>query len=745
MAMGIFAIGRRAAAAMALGLGLCLAQMAWAEPVHPEVTTAHNRVELVPQTTSAAPGGALYVALHQVITPGWHTYWRNPGDAGQATSLDWTLPKGWTAGDIVWPAPEQDLTGPIMNYVLTGDVYLPTPITVPADAKPGETVTLKAAVSWLVCKDVCIPEDATLTLTLPVTDGTPVPDPKYGAAITKTLADAPKPAGLEARYQVDGETLRLAVTGAAVRGADVSHAYFFAYDGTAVDHAKPQKAGKGPDGLTLIIPAGYAYTHGKGPPHLMGVVSLGDHAYEVDATAGPAPPGALGAAPPAATTPAPKGGGTGAASTNTPSAPGGISFLTAVGSAFLGGLILNFMPCVFPVLSIKGAALARHIETPEKARGEGLAFLVGVLVSFIGLASVLLAARAAGEAVGWGFQLQSPIVVAVLCLVMLGSALNLSGVFEMGMSMQGVGSGLTRHSGLLGSFFTGVLAVVVAAPCTGPFMGAALGWGLVQPPVVALTVILALGLGLALPFTALSFVPALFRRLPKPGAWMDTLRQILAFPMYAAAALLAWVFATQAGDAALPLLFAAALAVGFSAWCFGVAQRAAMTTGKTLIPRGFAAAALIAAVACSVWGAKLSPSPLSPGQAAAAAPGAVAFVGALPTEPWSPARVAALQAQGKPVFVDFTAAWCVTCQVNERTALATSAVADAFAHTGAVYLKADWTRRDAGIAQALAAQGRSGVPLYLVYGKDAQPKVLPQLLTPGLVVDAINAAAQPKA
>ncbi|MHB8284944.1 MAG: protein-disulfide reductase DsbD family protein [Caulobacteraceae bacterium] len=714
----------------ALGIWLVMAAGALAAPVHPSVRTEHNLVELTPQTTAAAPGGTLYVALHQTITSGWHTYWRNPGDAGQATSLTWTLPAGWKAGDIVWPTPERDQSGPIMNYVLTGDVYLPVAIEVPASAKPGETVTLKAAVSWLVCKDVCIPEDATLTLTLPVTAGTPTSDPQFGGPISDTIAAAPKAVGLDAHYQVSGTAVKLGVVGPQVRGVDVAHAYFFPYDGTVLDQAKPQMVERGADGVSLTLPAGYGLTHGKPLADLMGVLSFGDKAYEIDAKPGTLPAGVTGVAPPVASTPG--GGGAKSASTST-AAPGVGGVFAAIGLAVLGGLVLNLMPCVFPILSMKAASLARHAQSPQHARSEGLAFFVGTIVTFLVLAGLLIAARAGGQAVGWGFQLQSSGVVAALCLIMFAAGLNLSGVFEIGLSAQGVGSDLANRSGLAGAFFTGVLAVVVAAPCTAPFMAPAIGWALVQSPVIALSVFLALGVGLALPFTALSFAPALFRLLPPPGGWMEGLRKVLAFPMYAAAAWLAWVFTGQGGVAALPFLFAAAIALAFAAWCFGVGQRAAgISPGKSVFPRVAALVALVITVAASFAGAKLS--------APVAGAAETASAGSLPTEPWSEARVAELQAAGKPVFVDFTAAWCVTCQVNERTALATKTVADAFAHTGAVYLKADWTRRDAKIANTLTALGRSGVPLYLVYGKAATPKILPQLLTPGVVVQALNGA-----
>lgn len=733
------ALLRRAAAVLALLAPLCAA------PAHAAVSnlvkTPHVEAQLVSQTTTAAPGATVYVALREKIIPGWHTYWRNPGDAGQPTSLAWTLPAGWTAGDIVWPAPGRELAGPIMSYVYTGEVALPVPLAVPASAKAGQTAEVAATANWLVCKDVCIPETARLTIRLPVSGAMPAEEPQGGAAVAAALSAAPKPAGLIARFRAAGGAVSLAVAGAPVAGvsaAEAAHAYFFPFDTTALEQAKPQQVARGAHGLTLTLPAGYAFTGGKPPATLAGVLSVGDHAYEITAQPGPPPPGAAGVAAAVESTPpaSPPGDRSGAA-TKAPARSIG-TFLSALGLALLGGLVLNLMPCVFPVLAMKAAALTRHLEAPAHARREAAAFLLGVVASLMTLAVILVAARAGGQAIGWGFQMQSPPFVAALVLVTFLAGLNLSGVFEVGTSVQGLGAETAaRRQGWLGGFLTGVLAVVVAAPCSAPFMAGAMGWALAQPPAAALAVFLALALGLAAPFTALAFAPGLAARLPRPGGWMDVVKRALAFPMYATAAWLAWVFALQAGVGALPLLFAAVLAAAFAAWCWGMAQAAR----RPVWPRGLSLAALAGAAGCVALatGSTAQSVPLTPnggGQGGSAGGSAVDSA-----RPWSPETVANLRAQGHPVFVDFTAAWCVTCQVNERTALADPGVKAAFTRTGAVYLKADWTRRDARIAKALNDQGRSGVPLYLVYDtRGGAPAVLPQLLTPGAVSAALDAA-----
>jgi thiol:disulfide interchange protein len=698
-------------------LALLTAFPAMAQPVD----TGHLEAELVARDQSIAPGATTYVALRQKIDKGWHTYWRNSGDSGEATRIEWTLPEGWTAGEIVWPAPHRQPTGPLMNYGYQGEVLLPVPITAPASARSGDTVTLKAAASFLVCEEICVPEDAVLTLSLPVRDGLAEQNPVWGPAIAKTLAAAPAPAGFTALFQkTPGGALALAITGESLKGADFADAYFFPFDSTAIDHAKPQAIERGPEGLTLTITPGYAFQQPEPPKTLAGVLTIAGRSYEISATEGPPPAGASGLGPP----PARASGGAGAS----------LGLPLAAAFAFLGGLILNLMPCVFPILAMKAASLAGHAHERRAAQGQGIAFLVGVLATFLVLAGALIAVRAGGAAVGWGFQLQSPPVVAGLSLLMLAVALNLSGVFEVGASLQGVGSGLASKGGMAGAFFTGALAVIVAAPCTAPFMAPALGWALTQSAPAAIAVFLALGLGFAAPFALIAFIPGLLSRLPKPGPWMDAFKKLLAFPMYAAAAWLVWVLTLQSGETALARIFAAAVVLAFALWLLGAAQRRQAAGGRPLVLAGLGAALVVVAALAAVW-----PN-YGEGTAVAASEGGGGKAD-VPYEAYSPEKLAAARAAGKPVFVNFTAAWCVTCQVNERVALTSQAVADAFKQTGAVYLKADWTRKDAEIEAELAKHGRAGVPLYLVYGASGGDGViLPQILTEGLVVRALKDA-----
>ncbi|USQ95707.1 protein-disulfide reductase DsbD family protein [Caulobacter sp. RL271] len=712
-------------AVLALQALLAATLLAGAALAGPVVNSGHIESELVAQEAGIAPGGTVYVALRQKIIPGWHTYWRNPGDAGEATKIAWTLPQGWSAGDMVWPTPIKAKLGPLLDYAYEGEVFIPVPISAPADAEVGTTISLNAAVSYLVCEQVCVPEDAKLTLLLPVVAGAPSADPKWGPIVAEVLAKAPKPAGLKAVFKLDGQALKLAVTGGPLKGADMAGAYFFPYSPKVIEHAAEQLIDRGPEGLTLSLKPGYDFVGGGTPPvELQGVLSTKAGAWEVTATAGEPPAVAAGLGAPPAETATDAGG----------AVAGGLA--GALVFAFLGGLILNLMPCVFPVLSMKAASLAGHAHDAGKTRLQGLVFLLGVVTTFLALAGLLLAVRAGGAAVGWGFQLQSPIVIAALALLMLLVALNMSGVFEIGTSVQNVGSGASARDGATGAFFTGALAVVVAAPCTAPFMAGALGYALTQPAIVSLAVFLALALGFAAPFVAVAFIPGLLKLLPRPGVWMDVLKKGLAFPMYGAALWLTWVFAQQAGPIALGQVLAAGVLAAFGAWLYGLAQSRRAVGKPSTVSTIVGLLAVVAALALAA-SAALAARPPTAATASAEAPTGPGLV----AETWSPEKVAELRAAGRPILVDFTAAWCVTCQVNEKVALSGSKVAEAFKAKDAVYLKADWTNRDPVIAKALAQFNRVGVPLYVVYPKNGgEPVILPQLLTEGLVIEAIEKA-----
>ena len=711
------------------GLLLCLLSLSTvqAQPVQSQPSglvafgpqrTVRIEAELVPMSQWVAPGSTTVVAVRQKIAPGWHTYWRNPGDSGGATSLVWTLPDGVTADPILWPLPSRQRLMSLMNYGYSGAVLLPVPIHVPASAQPGEVLTLTTDVLFLVCSDqMCVPEPLTLSLALPVRDGAAPLAKPWGGEIERLVETAPRPAGIEARVTADAGKLTLTATGGPLVGTDVGQAYFYPFDGGRIDHAAVQTGEKGSAGLSLTLTPG----RGAAAAPLVGVLATDKGAWEITAQPGPPLAGAQGRGALAPLDEAAK-----------PEATGLLAFAQALGLALLGGLVLNLMPCVFPVLAMKAASLSAAAHDPARARRDGLAFTIGVLISFLALAGALLALRAAGQAIGWGFQLQSPGVVAALALIMLLVGLNLSGVFHVGAGLQNAGSGpLSRLPGAAGAFFTGVLAVVVAAPCTAPFMAAALGAALVLPWPMALAVFLMLGLGLALPYLAISLSPGLLSRLPRPGGWMERLKGVLAFPMYGAALWLIWVFTRQGGADALGLLLIAALMLAFGAWLFGLAQTGRQEGGRPLIATVAATLACVMAIGLAgvAAGAAREPGPSSSDGEG----------GPLAAQPWSPEAVAQATAAGRPVLVNLTADWCVTCKINERAALSSPRVAKAMAQANAAYLVGDWTRRDDAITRELQAHGRSGVPLYLLYRPgQAEPEILPQLLTEGVVIDALE-------
>jgi len=602
--------------------------------------------------------------------PGWHGYWRNPGDAGQPATVEWSLPPGATAGPLRYPVPRRLLISGLMNYVFERDHALVTELRLPAGR--GGPLPVKATIRYLVCTDrICVPESATVSA-----------DAARGTSIERWKQALPRPLGGEGRFELSGGTFRLAVPLPA--SAAAADPYFYPLTEGAIAYSEPQRVSRNGDWLIVETKAGESR-----PAAIEGVLAIGDgQGLSLTARPGPVPAAGAEAAEPAKS--------------------GGITLLAALAGALLGGLVLNVMPCVFPILSLKALSLARAGGEEREARREALAYAAGVVLVCVALGAILLAVRAGGAAVGWAFQLQDPRVTLFLLLLVGGIALNLAGLFEL----PSIGAGaLPGRGGIGGAFWTGALAAFVATPCTGPFMGAALGAALVLPPAAAIAVFAGLGLGLALPFLLLGFVPALRRRLPRPGAWMVRLRRILAVPMALTALWLGWLLQRQAGSGGL-FVGLAALAV-VAALLFWAGRR------HGWLPFAPVAAATGAALL-------LVPSALAP--AAASAPG---LLGA---EPFSEARLAALRASGRPIFVYFTADWCLTCKVNEKAVLERSDVARAFERGKVAVLVGDWTRGNAEIGRFLEKQGRSGVPLYLWYPPGKPAEVLPQILTPGRVM-----------
>ena len=697
-------------AAFTLSLAALLAPTAGAAPL---VKTEHVEAELVAEKVAAQPGKPALVGLKLRMEPLWHTYWRNPGDSGLPTRIEWILPEGWKAGEIQWPYPHPLPVGPLMNYGYEDEVVLLVPITPAANAKPGR-YPIKASAEWLVCKDICIPEKGELELSLPVATGEPQPNPRNQAHIERAQNMLPVAApGWKFAVGIAGKTLVLRMT-APAGAALPDKAAFFPEREQLIEPAAPQRVTR--EGDTLVIEMKMA------EPRMVPVEGVAGVAVSERGWPGiPRKAIAVNAAysgnvAPAATT-----------SPATPPDDGAIggSTLAALAFALLGGILLNLMPCVFPVLGIKVMGFVQHAHGEARAmRLQGLIFAAGVVASFLVLAGLMLALRSGGSQLGWGFQLQSPAVVTLLAALFFVLALNLSGVFEWGAFAQSLTSNLTARGRYADAFLSGVLAAVVATPCTAPFMGAAVGFTLTQSTPLALAVFATLGIGMALPVLLLALFPALLRFLPRPGAWMETFKQVLAFPLYATVAWLAWIVGAQAGNDAVFALLGGLVLVAMGAWMYGRSEHAPG------LWRAAVAAILAAAGIAVAWP---SASPHGPGEEP------LARAGELPWEAWSPQRVRELTAQGRPVFVDFTAAWCVNCQVNKRVALNNDAVVKAFADRGVATLKADWTRQDPRITTALAELGRNAVPVYALYLPGAErPLLLPEVLTASLVLAEIT-------
>jgi thiol:disulfide interchange protein DsbD len=669
---------------------------------------------------------------------GWHTYWKNPGDSGEPVSIQWDLPNGFTASAIQWPFPHRYDAQVLTSYAYSDRVLLPVQIQSPDDLSVGESVTLTGTANWLICAEVCLPASGSVERTIDVTESrvaasrqevrrvesfqqkVPVEAPSW-----QTEASQSTGSYALAFTRPDGSVPDFS-SGLSGRNGEVQ---FFPDEADVLDHTAAQPLARQDDAYVLALQAS---PYASSPVDTLRGVLVAEEGTSwipgesVRAIRVEAPVRKDGSE----TLEILDGAALGSTSSGTTS---GVSLPWALLFAFGGGLLLNLMPCVFPVLSIKILGFADSSgEDPSAMRRHGWLFGAGVLVSMWILAGTLLGLRAAGSEIGWGFQLQSPSFVALMALLFVGIGFNLLGAFEVGTSAMNWGGKVQRSTpsdGNRGAFMTGILATVVATPCTAPFMGAALGVALTSSTAGALAIFSMLGIGMATPYVALSMTPRFLDALPKPGAWMETLKQFFAFPMFATAIWLLWVFAQQTGDGAVALLLGAVLLLGMAAWVLNRWSAAALSRTTRIVSRTVVTAMILGAVSLAVIGAQSPASTPDNGSTS-------------PDSKWmsySAANVDSLRASGRPVFIDFTAAWCITCQVNKRTVLSTPAVTEAFEANNVALVRADWTNRDAEITRALESHGRSGVPLYVYYeNADASPDLLPEVLTQEMVLRRIE-------
>ncbi|MFC5609372.1 protein-disulfide reductase DsbD family protein [Variovorax soli] len=688
------------------------------------VSTPRVRAELMAYAPDGvAPGAQIWVGLQLQHQPEWHTYWKNAGDSGLPTELNWTLPAGVSAGDIAWPAPHKIPVGTLANFGYENTVLLPVPLTVSPEFKAPASLTgtsnldVRLKATWLVCKQECIPEEGNFTLKLPVQGTTALNRPAFEAAFDAQPAELAQPAQAE----VEGQQLKLRVDGlpASAQGRTLE---FFPETGEVVHNA----AVSGRDwkqawqGSTWTATYPLAEQRSASPGALPVVLTLaepkaGDKpwAWRAQATiSGTWPANAVPAAR-AEVSPALQAALAENAATPAPSTTpfAATSLAVALIGALLGGLLLNLMPCVFPVLAIKVLGFARQSGDHGGHRRAALAYTAGVMLSLLVLAGAMLALRAAGAQLGWGFQLQSPAVVAGLAALFTLIGLNLAGVFEFGRMAPASVCGMQSRRPLVNDFLSGVLAVVIASPCTAPFMGASLGFAITLPAPQAMLLFAALGFGLALPYLLAGFIPAVARLLPRPGPWMRTLQRLLAFPMFGTVAWLVWVLGQQSGIDGAGALLALLVSLAALVWALSLRGRARLVIASVFL------------VFTLVLAGGLGPNIVQGTPAVAAASNAQDR-----WQPWSSQRVAELKAEGRPVFVDFTAAWCVTCQYNKKTTLADAEVLAQFQAKNVALLRADWTRRDQAITAALTALGRSGVPVYVLHAPGKPPVVLSEIL-----------------
>lgn len=676
------------------------------------VTTEQVRAELLAWAPQGVePGKPVWVGLQLTHQPEWHTYWKNSGDSGLPTQLDWQLPAGIDAGEIAWPTPKKIPIGTLANYGYEKTVLLPVPLTV-APGFAGNQLEVKLKAAWLVCRKECIPQEGDFALSIPVRSSTAA----SGQLFQDTFAATPKPLATGAS-QVEvggGKAIRISLAGlpAALQGKTLA---LYPETGSVIEPAAAwQQAWQGAV-WTADVPLSGQRT--ESPASMPLVVALDNIAYRIDAPvkgSWPAP-AATAVVPPALEAALRANASAGAAPVQAGSAAP-VGLLAALLGALLGGLVLNLMPCVFPVLAIKVVGFVQ-VKDPATRLTTGLAYTVGVVLSFLALGALLLGLRAAGEQLGWGFQLQNPAVVALLAALFTVLGLNLAGLFEFGNVLPGRLAGWQAKNPTVNAFLSGVLATAIASPCTAPFMGASLGYAVGLPALQALMIFAALGVGMAIPYLAASAIPAVARALPRPGPWMVTFKQLMAFPMFATVAWLVWVLGQQSGVDGAGALLALLVLMALAIWAFTLRG-----TARTLL-----AAFSVALGALGLWA--IGPNITRPVAVASAAPAAGGW------QAWEPGRVDQLAAQGQSVFVDFTAAWCVTCQYNKQTTLANATVLADMRAKNVALLRADWTRRDPAVTAALAQLGRNGVPVYVIYKPGRAPVVMSEILS----VDEVRA------
>ncbi len=692
-------------------------------------------VELIAETLDVAPGQTLWVAIRLDPTEGWHTYSKWPGDSGDATMIhEWQLPAGATVGDIQWPIPTW-LPFPgsdLVTFSYKGEVFLPVAISVP-DNFTGSSFPISALVEWQVCEDICLIGSAEIHKELAVSSSEPRIDPQWSQAFSQTRANMPlSDHGIEGQFAMDEDgTVSFLFLSDEGPFATVGDAWFFPEIRRVlkpgplrevsfgerhifISHEQPRRARTDLEEFQGLLKVADANGNVRGFNVAMNAVP----AESLVAAVARLPEGSGGSS-----------GGSAALSGS--AAAGSSSFLLIILSALAGGFLLNLMPCVFPVLSLKILSFASVSDSPAHQRMHGLSYTLGIVVTFMLLATILLGLRAGGEAVGWAFQLQSPWFNALIVFLFFTMGLSLSGLYEFGTGLMGVGSNLSQQKGLKGSFFTGVLATLVASPCTAPFMGAALGFALSQSWLVAMVVFVFLGLGMALPFLILSFVPALLKFMPKPGQWMVTFKEFMAFPLYAAALYFLWVLGVQVGVTGVAFVIGACLLLAFGLWLL---QQRSLTTGF------WRTANLVLCLVSVVIAFSVLRSPVLDARQMDASMNAQGEAIEADWQPFSAQRVDELRASGTPVFVNMTAAWCITCLANEQTSLNTARVQNALKEKGITYMKGDWTNQDPEISKVLDQFNRPSVPLYILYPADpaAEPVLLPQILTPSIVVEAFD-------